>query len=159
MVVFKADGADIVMVHLFGPVPMKYNKIQDLVLILYTYLWKNISEKQNSRLKICIYYWKGACLSEWLLNDINFLRKKEERSDIISKDKQVTWFTKLQHFSNEIFSAANNWCVVLNSSLQPFWLQTRRWRSADRSGALYCTQEMKLQSSCSFSSSALSSSH
>lgn len=134
---------------------LKYNKIQDLVFILYTYLWKNISEKQNSRLKICIYYWKGACLSEWLLNDINFLRKKEERSDIISKDKQVTWFTKLQHFSNEIFSAANNWCVVLNSSLQPFWLQTRRWRS----GALYCTQEMKLQSSCSFSSSALSSSH
>lgn len=50
------------------------------------------------------YYWKPACSSVYLLNDINFLRKKEERSDIIYKDKQATWFTKLQHSPQMRFS-------------------------------------------------------
>lgn len=54
--------------------------------------------------KNCIYYWKRACLSQKPLNDINFLRKKEETSDIIYKDKQVTWFTKLQDSSQMRFS-------------------------------------------------------
>lgn len=47
MVVFKPDGADVVMVHLFGPpLPMKYNKIQDLMLRIF--------EKKPQKKKISI---------------------------------------------------------------------------------------------------------